>query len=204
MRLKRRLVWGVGINDVDYAVNQLKTTGFVCPYYLVWQKMLERCYSEKYLKVKPTYVGCSIHPEWQRFSNFIKWVDSQPNRDWQNCQPDKDLLVRDNKLYGPDTVVFVSRQLNGFLNTNKGQRGTLLIGVSYYPNTTLKFRAACNDPFLKKQIKLGFYKTELDAHKAWQAKKHEYACQLAELQDDPRVADALRQRYAPDKDWTKE
>jgi len=43
----------------------------------------------------------------------------------------------------------------------------------------------------------------LDAHLAWKQQKHEYACLLADLQEDSRVADALRQRYAPDKDWTK-
>jgi hypothetical protein len=202
MGVKRKLVWGVGINDVEYSVNQIHTTGFVCPYYLVWQKILERCYSEKYLKVKPTYVGCEIHPSWIYLSNFIKWVDSQPNKDWQNYQPDKDLLIKGNKIYAPDTVVFISRDLNMFMNTNKGQRGEYLLGVSYYPNATLKFRAACSNPFTKKQVKLGFYKTEIEAHKAWQAKKHEYACQLADSQQDPRVAKALRERYAPNTDWT--
>ena len=66
----------------------------------------------------------------------------------------------------------------------------------------VSYRAYCNNPFKDKKLHLGSFITELEAHKAWQAKKHEYALQLADLQEDPRVADALRQRYAPYKDWT--
>jgi hypothetical protein len=65
------------------------------------------------------------------------------------------------------------------------------------------FKGSCGNPFTGEGTYLGYFTDELACHKAWQAKKHEYACQLAELQEDPRVAQALRERYAPDKDWTK-
>jgi hypothetical protein len=47
------------------------------------------------------------------------------------------------------------------------------------------------------------FPTELEAHKAWQARKHELACMLADLQTDDRIASRLREMYAPDKNWTK-
>ena len=80
-----------------------------------------------------------------------------------------------------------------------------MLGANFH-SRDLTYEAHCCNPFLPKNVSrslyLGRFKTELEAHKAWQAKKHEYALQLAELQDDPRVAEVLRERYAPDKDWS--
>ncbi len=209
---KTKLVCGVGINDVDYVVQKYIVSSYidgkqknkrvwVCPYYEKWVNILKRCYSETCQVKKPTYIGCTIDPEWLYLSNFIKWVDEQPNRNWENCEPDKDFLMSGNKHYGATTCVFISKCLNNFILDNPAFRGGNLIGVNWH-RPAGKFAARCSDPFKVKSRHLGYFSTELEAHKAWQAKKHEYACQLAELQDDPRVAEALRQRYAPDKDWT--
>lgn len=98
--------------------------------------------------------------------------------------------------------MFIENSLNKFLSDNKAKRCNNLIGASFHIRQK-KFRASIKVPLEKRVTKhLGTFNTELEAHKAWQAKKHEYACQLADLQDDLRVADALRQRYSPDKDWT--
>ncbi len=208
-----KLVHGVGINDVEYTINKMITIGYIngkqiqkrvwmCPYYKKWTSLLKRCYSSKYQTKYPTYMGCTVDPEWLYLSDFIKWVDSQPNKDWQNCELDKDLLFNGNKHYGPETCVFVTKQVNYFTLLNESKRGEHMLGVSY--SSRIKhYRVQCRNPFIRADNQVGYFATELEAHKAWQAKKHEYACQLAELQDDLRVADALRQRYSPDKDWTK-
>jgi hypothetical protein len=210
---KNKLIYGVGANDVDYRVYESiaakdsaggskRNIQRLCPYYEKWRSMLTRCYSIKYQAKFPTYVGCSVDPSWLYLSNFIRWVDSQPNRDWENCNLDKDFLTIGNKHYSPDTCVFICRSLNMFITDCGGSRGNRMIGAHRYKSYD-KFSATCSDPFKVKNRYLGIFDTELEAHKAWQARKHEYACQLAELQEDSRVADALRQRYAPDKDWTK-
>lgn len=69
-----RLVHGIGINDADYVVQVKETIGYVdgkrkrklvwiCPYYQAWKHMLERCYSAKFQKKRPTYSGCSVLEE---------------------------------------------------------------------------------------------------------------------------------------------
>ncbi len=191
------LLAGWGVNDVE------KPIITILSYYTKWMSMVQRCYCEKYMGRFPTYAGCYIVDQWKYLSNFIEWVDSQPNRDWQNCQLDKDLLCFNNKEYSPTSVVFISRKVNAFLKINRKVRGRYMIGASWLSKTN-NFQASCSDPFGVENGYIGRFNTELEAHKAWQAKKHEYACQLAELQEDPRVAQALRERYAPDKDWTKE
>lgn len=194
-----RLVYGWGINDADY---QIYTEKGKCPIYVLWSHILERCFCQKYKKKQPTYIGVTVTDEWQYFSNFRKWVlDEQPNKNWERCVPDKDLLdfERNIKCYSKLTVVFIDMKINNFINSNSGSRGNCLLGVTPYGG---RYRSQCNNPHTCKTEHIGIYETERAAHKAWQVKKHEYACQLADLQDDPRVADALRQRYAPDKDWT--
>ncbi len=195
-----KFVFGNGINDADYKV---RVNGKLCPYYKKWLNMLCRCYDDTYAERNTSYTDCIVCPEWLTFSNFSGWVDGQPNKDWQSSCLDKDLFLKSSKIYSPETCVFVDNKVNSFIVTRKGMRGEYLIGVDYHTLGN-KFNSRCNDPFKVNKPYLGLFKTELEAHKAWQAKKHEYACQLAELQEDPRVAEALRQRYAPDKDWTKE
>ena len=68
---RRKLVYGVGINDADYVVNP--TVGgrrVICRFYQSWLCMLTRCYSVKSLKSHPEYVGCSVCDEWLAFSAF--------------------------------------------------------------------------------------------------------------------------------------
>lgn len=207
---------GFGINDVNYRVRKYeelpKVDGkrkqkviWMCPYYTKWANMLKRCYNKASLEKKPTYQGCAVCEEWRYLSNFIKWVDSQPEKNWQNCQLDKDLLFRGNKLYSPETVVFISGELNSFLGDCGRNRGGYMVGVSCIVKKghINPYLSQCENPLEDVCGYIGYYPTELEAHKAWQERKHQYACQLADLQSDPRVAKALRERYAPDKDWTK-
>jgi hypothetical protein len=207
------IIRGFGIRDVEYNVtiykNSVDDKGklkrkavWVCPYYRKWTSMIERCYNPRALIKYPSYKSCYLAEEWKYLSNFIKWVDSQPNRDWQDCQLDKDFLVIGNRCYGPDTCLFTSRQVNNFATDSAKTRGDYLIGVSWNKRCE-RFVAYCCDPFKLNARHIGYFDCEIEAHKAWQAKKHEYACALADLQDDPRVAQALRERYSPDKDWSK-
>ena len=208
MKEKLSSIFKWGVVDVSYIVCPTDpSTGkqVVCSYYRKWYDMIRRSRCPSHLSKYPSYNGVEIIEDWKYLSNFIKWVDSQPNRDWRKCHLDKDLLGN-GKLYGPETCVFITKQINHFIKDRPNNRGGLMVGVSRTVNMKDKlYRATISQrtDTGRQNNNIGYYKTEIEAHKAWQAKKHEYACQLADLQDDPRVADALRQRYAPDKDWTK-
>jgi hypothetical protein len=208
-RNQPKLVHGVGLNDATYQLQYKVTVGrkpngkiiqkllWVCPFYDKWQHILRRCYSELSLSKDPQYKGCRVCDEWLVFSNFRSWMETQ---DWEGKELDKDLLGN-GKLYSPETCCFLTNGVNKFMTDRRNYRGEFLLGV-HQKKPTHRFSANCNNLSGKSEY-LGRFETELEAHKAWQAKKHEYACQLAELQEDNRVADALRQRYAPDKDWTQ-
>lgn len=202
------IICGWGIYDCEKPYMETINLGngvykkVICPYYEKWRSILRKVYDNKFLKRNSSYLGTTICSEWKYFSAFKRWVDSQPNRNWFNCHLDKDLISDKRKHYSPETCVFISKSLNNFLTDRRNDRGEFFLGVNWKPKIN-KYEAKCNNPFEPKANRyIGVFSNELEAHKAWQAKKHEYACRLAELQSDLRVAKALRERYAPDKDWT--
>lgn len=197
----KKLVYDVGINDADYVVEQKKTINingvnkqrlvWACPYYRTWVNILSRCYSSKFQERYPTYKGCSVSKEWLTFSNFRSWMTAQ---DFEGMQLDKDLLLEGNKVYSPETCVFVSKTVNTFTTDSGATRGEWLIGVNWDKRTN-KFRSQCRNPFTKRQERLGYFTCEQKAHNAWLKRKLELAHELAAIQEDPRVAKALVDRY---------
>lgn len=134
--------------------------------------------------------------EWHRFSGFHEWAITQP---WEGNELDKDLLVKGNKIYGPDFCIYISGAINCFLTDHAAARGQWPIGVSRYSNGK-KFLAFCNNPNTGICEYLGGFHTPDEAHQAWRRKKHLHACMHAEKQSDQRIALALRSRYLPEKE----
>jgi len=196
MRSKRKLVFGVGINDADYSVSPVTSLGkqVRCGYYKTWADMLRRCYDVN-LKLKyPTYAECIVCEDWKYFSKFKSWMETQ---DWEGKQLDKDLLIRGNKLYSPDTCVFVELKINSFLLENDKTRGQYPIGVSFHKivgkyTSRVGIRSG-------KEKHLGYYHTPEEAHQAWLKAKLELAKELSNeiliAGGDLRIAKALIERY---------
>lgn len=195
-RKKNKLVCGVGINDANYKVSEKDASGKQnrCPFYTKWVDMLNRCYSDKLQNRYPTYRGCTVCEEWKTFSKFKAWMEQQ---DWNGKHLDKDILMKDNKLYCPEYCVFVNGIVNKFLIERTSSRGQCPIGVYFHERIGM-FRAQCGNPFTKKQEYLGYFCTAEEAHSIWLKRKREHAKVLASLQTDCRVSKALIDRYNVD------
>jgi hypothetical protein len=192
--------YGVGINDADYKVHRWngRKNVWTCPYYSTWRRMLTRCYSDIYLNKSPSYKGCQVCDSWLRFSNFRSWMENQQwieFTDDEECniikkQLDKDILSgqKRGKLYSRETCVFVSGRTNSFLIDCKKRRGGAPLGV--YINGE-KYCAMVRNPFTKKRECLGTFTSPEIAQAFYIAQKKELAQQLAELESDPRVKEAL-------------
>ena len=195
---KSNVVYGVATNDANYSVSQaIRKDGkykvvWTCNFYTSWKNMLQRCYSESFQSRRPTYKGCSVVNEWLHFSNFKSWME---NQEWRGNSLDKDILIPNNKIYAPDRCVFVPKVVNNFVEDGAAGRGQFMIGVTW-DKAVSKYKSQCCNPFTRKQENLGLFTDELLAHLAWKKRKHELACQLADTCDNPRLAEALRQRYA--------
>jgi hypothetical protein len=163
--MRHQKVEGIGINDATYKV------GTTCPFYRAWHSMLKRCYNPKMLAKNPTYAGCSVDPSWHLFSTFKEWM---MNQDWVGKQLDKDLLVPGNKVYGPNTCLFVSHQVNGLLNTQPKLRGYLPIGVIKHGK---KFKV--NFKKNKKTVHIGVFDSIEEATHAYVLNKAAWIDQVA-------------------------
>ena len=126
---KRRSVCGVGVNDADYQVRK-KVNGesILCVFYKTWANMLTRCYNSKFHLKNKTYIGCSVCTEWHLFSNFKSWMETQ---NWQGRELHKDLLIKGNKVYSPQTCAFVDSMTNSFFLDCSASRGAWPIGVNF-------------------------------------------------------------------------
>jgi hypothetical protein len=118
-------------------------------------------------------------------------------QDWKGKQLDKDLLFEGNKVYSPETCVFIPQLINKFTLDSINTRGLYPIGVSWCQASS-KFRAQCNNPFTRKQEYLGVFDTEIEAHITWKDKKHQWACQLANsvYVTDERIRQVLLNKYS--------
>lgn len=156
--------------------------------------MIERCYSERVHSHHKNYIGCSVCDEWLYFSNFKVWMEQQ---DWRGKQLDKDLIIKGNKLYSPDTCIFIDAMVNSFISSDIS-KNNLPVGVqqnkktgSYYANCSM---------LGKGRKHLGSFATVEEASLAYKKFKKEIAFMLIEQQTDERVRNLLIERY---KDYDK-
>lgn len=196
---RKRKVFGVGSNDVDYNVYEYGVVGnkkkavWVDPYYRVWKKMLERVHCGKCHSRQPTYEGLRIHKPWYSLKEFRDWMSQQ---NWRNKELDKDLLG-DGKLYSPDTCCFVLDLTNNFLREPRFEGRTLPIGVRQCKKSG-RYRATIGDFQYGGTRHLGTFDTIEEAHLAWLARKRYLATILSSMEDDARVKEALLKKYTED------
>lgn len=140
--------------------------------YSVWVSMLNRCYSTNFLSKNETYKGCSVVEEWHNFQNFAIWFEQNYI---EGYQLDKDLLIKNNKIYGPNTCCFIPQEVNLLLVNKKRFRGKYPIGVSKDKN---KFSAKIRKR--NTQCFLGNYNTIEEAFYVYKTNKENYLKLIAE------------------------
>lgn len=182
---RRKLVYGVGVNDACYITQPLiEGKRYRCPYYEKWQSMIERGYSPRFKEKCPTYKDVTVCEEWHTFSNFRSWMEKQ---DWKGKYLDKDIISPTNKVYSPETCVFVSSKVNNLLTDRGNSRGRYKQGVNMEKG---KLRASCSNGIGKKKF-LGYFPTEQLAYEAYVTYKHTLILRVASEQEDERVKNGL-------------
>lgn len=104
----KKLVFGVGNNDLNGCSKDIS--------YNIWLQMLYRCYNNKKQLLSPSYIGCTVHNDWLTFSNYKQWFDLNYIEDYHI---DKDIKTANNKVYGPDTCIVVSNNINLWFRQKK-------------------------------------------------------------------------------------
>lgn len=199
---KKRLMYGVGLNDADYPTQTFYTevvdgksvirTTDVCPYFERWRGMLYRCYNEKRLKKHATYTDVTVCKEWLTFSNFRAWMEQQ---DWEGKHLDKDLLVEGNRVYGPEFCCFISNRLNSFIMYKDTKDGKL-VGGSLRCNG--RWFGTVSNPFTGKYEVTGTWDTLEIAHNEWRKRKTKMIDMFVELENiSKEIETRLREMFKP-------
>jgi hypothetical protein len=166
------------INNIGYfgVGNYLSSiNGVKQKHYSVWVDMIRRCYDEKMHIKNPTYKNCLVCNEWHNFQNFAKWFEDNFIND---CQLDKDILIKGNKLYSPKTCLFVPHKINYLLLKYDAKRGEYPIGVNYHKRIK-KFRS--NVSINGKAKRLGYFDTPEEAFNIYKIAKEQEIKKLANI-----------------------
>ena len=150
--------------------------------YIVWTGILERCYSEKERYKYPTYEKCEICDEWCNFEVFEKWfTENYYEIGEERMHLDKDILVKGNKIYSPETCVFVPQKINVLFVKSNSKRGAYPIGV-YYDKKNEKFKSQCN--IFGVRTYLGLFNTPEEAFNTYKEKKESIIKEVADQYKD--------------------
>lgn len=178
-----RSVYGVGITGNKYPTRD--KNGIQPKEYNVWKMMLIRCFDETYKNKHPTYKNAICCEEWLLYENFYEWLHGQPNFDkWLNNSGwniDKDIIIKRNKVYSPETCCLVPNNVNKLFVKNDTNRGHYLIGVSKTKNG---YGAYCHNPLTNKQEFLGYHSTNEKAFSAYKVRKEDIIKQVAKIEYD--------------------
>lgn len=160
-------VWGVGYCGIEKYSHRTHPK-----IHQTWTDMFRRCYDLKFQERNPTYKGCYVSKEWHNFQNFAKWFEENYK---ENFHLDKDILIKGNKIYSPETCCFVPKEINTSLIKCDFSRGKYPIGVNKVGN---KFRAKLN--VNGKRTHLGYFDTHKEAFEAYKTTKEVCIKEIAE------------------------
>lgn len=166
-----------GIGFIEKPVSAYGRNGNHQRYISFWRHMFHRCYSQKVHADRPTYQGCSVHQRFHKFEDFLIWAEEQVGNDQQGWELDKDLIVKGNTVYGPETCVFLPPRINKLFMASEASRGDLPIGVIRRKGSQ-RFTARCHTGNGRKQI--GSFASPAEAFAAYKVFKEEVVKSVAE------------------------
>ena len=140
--------------------------------------MIQRSYDDDFKEREPTYKGCEVCTEWHNFQNFAEWFeDNYYKIPGEVMSLDKDVLVKGNKIYSPETCMFVPQDINILFTKCDNSRGDYPIGVSYHKQKG-KYISRCN--VCNKLKHLGYFDNPEEAFNAYKTAKEKYIKEVAD------------------------
>lgn len=170
--------------------------------YFHWVKMLQRTYGEDRPSNK-TYYDCEVVEDWFNFQNFALWAENQPYKYEEDSCLDKDILIKGNRLYSPETCCFLPNIINVFISSNYHKESGLPEGVNVIApktkNSKIGYVARCH--FLGNREYLGYFDCPVQAGEVYYKRKIEAGEALAAkykglIRDD--AVDNLLKHYRRD------
>ena len=167
------LVSGVGVMDLK---GESKTKA-----HRQWESMLGRCYNERCLESNPTYKDKRVCDSWLLFSNFKRFHDRFY---FDGAHLDKDILVSGNKVYSPETCLFVNYEDNNLLGSRSGDWPQGVYFIKRLNKFIARFKAK------GKEAHLGCFDTPEEAHEVATKVKSRHIYEVA-IQRSGKLKGAL-------------
>lgn len=166
--------------------------GNILETYRKWEAMLDRVYGRgcKSDETNP-YYNVSISEDFRWYKDFKEWCEKQIGFGNKGWALDKDILVKGNKVYSPETCCFVPVELNSLLVNSRATRGEFPVGV-HFDKSRNKFQAYIRKDGKRKH--LGRFSTPEEAFQVYKEAKESYIKEVAETykdQIDSRVYESL-------------
>lgn len=136
--------------------------------YCTWRSMIRRCYSDSFHLKQPTYKDCTVDESWHNFQVFAEWFYENYK---EGFQLDKDILIKGNKIYSPETCCFVPTRINTIFKKIGGNNIGVRKRYKLYE---------CSIMIESKNIKVGNFNTIEEANKARKEVKEKYIKEVAE------------------------
>lgn len=147
------------------------------PFYEQWRGMKRRC-SETHKPRNYSYEECTVCDEWLDYDTYYEWAEQNYYEiPGEKVCLDKDILVKGNKVYSPNTCIFVPQRINQLFESSKRSRGKYPVGIT--PATTSN-KYMCRMRRDGKTIYLGSYETIEEAFTTYKAAKESYIKQIAD------------------------
>lgn len=133
---------------------------------------MRRCYNEKEKLKWKSYLEAEVCEEWHDYRNFAKWYnDNYYQIDNMQMHIDKDILVKGNKIYSPETCVFVPYNINSLFTKGNTMRGDCPIGVNYHKRDKVFYARVRNNK--GQRMELGGFSNPTDAFNAYKMAKEQ-------------------------------
>ena len=152
--------------------------------YVHWYEMIRRCYNPKEINKFKNYNSCTVCEEWLNYSTFKKWYNNNYYKvNNEEMRLDKDILIKGNKIYSPETCIFVPNRINVLFTNRKNDRGKYPIGVYLY-NGKFKSQCSTHKDGVTSRILIGTFNTSEEAFYSYKEFKEKYIKEVADEYKD--------------------
>lgn len=176
-------VYGNGyIGEGKYKVIDLENKKATIQYQY-WHDMIKRSFDLKLKEKRPSYKDITCCNEWLSFQTFAKWFDENYYTvDDERIHLDKDILYKGNKIYSPETCIFVPARINELFTQQPKSKYGLPTGVDKLPSGKFRVRIATHGNNLNKHF--GVYDVLDEAINSYKINKKDYIITIANLYKD--------------------
>lgn len=172
--------------------------------YDTWHSMMSRCYDTKLHIKYSVYKDCSVCDEWLNFQEYGKWFSKNYYEiPGEKMCLDKDILIKGNKIYSPNTCVFVPEKINILFTKHDTKRGNYPIGVIWHERDKM-FEARCNiqeDGVIKRKY-LGRFNNAEEAFSIYKRVKEQHIKDIADLYKESIPEALYKALYEYEVEWT--